>query len=142
MTMSMKIFSLVLLSAIAAPTLHAQSAASNSDTTITGGDSTLQTVEVESEFPGGAAGWARFLGTNLVYPRKAIKKNIQGEVVVQFIVDKTGAISDIHATSGPDLLRAAAEDVIRKSPNWKPAYQHGRKVKSYKKQPIIFRFDP
>jgi TonB family protein len=102
-------------------------------------DSVLTKVEFESSFPGGDAGWRRFLTDNLVYPRKAIKKNVQGTVLVRFIVDKDGTLSNIEAMDGPELLREAAVDIIRKSPNWKPAQQYGRKVKSYKIQPIAFR---
>jgi len=104
-----------------------------------GTDSVFKKVEFESSFPGGVAGWTRFLQQNLVYTKKAIKKNVQGTVVARFIVDKDGAVSNIEAIDGPDLLKEAAVDVIRKSPNWKPAQQDGRKVKSYKIQPISFK---
>ncbi|MDI3318793.1 energy transducer TonB [Pinibacter soli] len=96
-------------------------------------------VEVESEFPGGVSSWAKFLNENLNYPRAAVKKNIEGTVVVQFIVDKEGNVTDIKAISGPDELKPEAERVMRKSPKWTPAQQSGRKVKSYKRQPITFR---
>lgn len=99
-------------------------------------------IEIESEFPGGAAAWKRFLSANLVYPPKAVRKKIEGDVIVQFIVDKEGNISDIEAISGPELLRDAAVKVFQNSPRWKPAFQNGRKVKSYKKQPIKFRLEP
>jgi protein TonB len=102
-------------------------------------DSAFTHVDTESSFPGGIPAWSRFLQDNLVYPKKAIKKNIQGTVMVRFIVDKDGSISAIDALDGPELLREAAMDVIKKSPNWKPASQYGRKVKSYKNQPIAFR---
>ena len=99
----------------------------------------LSKVEIESSFPGGDAGWIRFLNTHLVYPAKAVRKNIQGTVVVQFIVEKDGSLSDIEAISGPDLLKDAAVAVCRESPRWKPAFQNNKKVKSYKKQPITFK---
>jgi protein TonB len=105
-------------------------------------DSAFTHVDLESSFPGGAAGWARFLKDNLEYPKKAIKKNIQGTVTVRFIVDKDGSISDIDVIDGPELLREAATDVVKKSPNWKAAMQNGRKVKSYKIQPITFKLQP
>jgi periplasmic protein TonB len=104
-------------------------------------DTTFTLVERESEFPGGAAAWQRFLNQNLVYPKKAIRKNIQGEVVLQFIVYKDGSVHDIEALSGPEELRKTAIDVLRQSPNWIPAQQFGRRVKAYKKQPIVFRLE-
>jgi len=116
----------------------AQTTASQ-DASARGTDSTFTKVETESSFPGGEAGWKRFLMENMVYPKKAIKKNVQGTVIARFIVDKDGTLSDIEAIDGPELLREAAIDIIKKSPNWKPAQQHGRKVKSYKIQPITFK---
>ncbi len=104
-------------------------------------DTTFTKVEIESSFPGGSAGWVRFLNANLVYPGKAIRKKIQGDVVVQFIVSRDGSLSDIEAISGPELLREAAVKVIEMSPKWVPASINGRKVKSYKKQPIMFRLE-
>lgn len=95
-------------------------------------------VEVESEFPGGIPGWSRFLTNNLEYPDWAVKKNIQGTVVARFIVDSTGAISSIKIVSGPGELWQAVIKVLRKSPNWIPATINGKKVKSYKTQPINF----
>lgn len=99
-------------------------------------------MEFESEFPGGEAGWIRFLNANLVYPEKAVRKKIEGDVIVQFIVNKDGSVSNIEAISGPELLREAAVKIFENSPRWKPAVQNGRKVKSYKKQPIKFRLVP
>jgi periplasmic protein TonB len=99
-------------------------------------------MDVESSFPGGLHAWIQFLTENLKYPKKAARKNIEGTVVLQFIVDKDGSITDLQAISGPEELREAALDVLRKSPNWSPASQNGRKVKSYKKQPITFKLTP
>ena len=107
------------------------------DTAIDG--NTFLKVEIESEFPGGQSGWIKFLNSHLIYPQKAIKKNVEGTVVIQFIVAKDGTLSDIQAISGPELLKAAALDVFKYSPRWKPAIQDGKKVKSYKKQPIVFK---
>lgn len=93
----------------------------------------------ESEFPGGIAGWAAFLKANLKYPAKAQRKKIEGTVTVEFIVNTDGTLSDIKALNGPELLLGAAVDVIKKSPNWNVAIQNGRKVRSYKKQPVTFK---
>ena len=101
-------------------------------------DKTFVKVEREAYFPGGQRAWLSFLQEHLEYPAKAKRKNIQGTVVVQFIVDKDGALSYIEAISGPEQLRQAAVNVIKKSPNWTPASQNGYNVKSYKKQPVGF----
>jgi protein TonB len=104
-------------------------------------DKTFTKVEIESEYPGGAAAWQRYLNRNLRYPQEAIDNEVQGAVVVQFIVDKEGNVSDVEAISGPNELRAEAVRVIKKSGKWTPAVQNGRQVKSYKKQPIVFRLE-
>jgi len=104
-------------------------------------DGIFRSVEIESSFPGGTQAWARFLNKNLRYPDEAMSTEIQGTVMVQFIVDKEGHISDVEAISGPEQggLREEAIRVIKKSGQWTPAVQNGRYVKSYKRQPVIFR---
>src|SRR5450432_1992025 len=104
-------------------------------------DKTFTKVEIESEYPGGIAAWLRYLNKNLVYPEEASSAEIQGQVVVQFVVDKEGVVSDVEALSGPKELQDAAVRVIRKSGAWKPAIQNGRKVKSIKRQPINFKLE-
>jgi protein TonB len=104
-------------------------------------DQTFTKVEIESSYPGGAAAWQRYLIKTLRYPQEAQDNEIQGPVVVQFIVDKEGNVSDVEAISGPQELRDEAVRVIKKSGKWTPAVQNGRKVKSYKKQPIVFRLE-
>jgi protein TonB len=104
-------------------------------------DKTFTKVEIESEYPGGASAWQRYLNKNLRYPQDAIDNEIQGTIVVQFIVDKAGSVSDVEAISGPKELRDEAVRVIKKSGTWTPAVQNGRQVKSYKKQPIVFRLE-
>jgi len=104
-------------------------------------DKTFTKVEIESDYPGGTAAWQRYLQKNLVYPEEAQNNEVQGQVVVKFIVDKEGKVSDVEAISGPNELREEAMRVIRKSGSWTPAVQNGRKVKSYKSQPINFRLE-
>jgi len=98
-------------------------------------------VEMESEYPGGMAAWARYLNKNLRFSQEALDNEIQGTVVVQFLVDKDGNVSDVEAISGPMEHRAEAVRVIKKSGKWTPAIQNGHQVKSYKKQPIVFRIE-
>ena len=109
----------------------------------TAGDRTFTKIEIESSFPGGAKGWLNYLQKNMHYPDKAVKKRIQGQVVIAFIVDKDGHIPvntvwvehSVEYSLDQEALR-----IIFASPDWVAAVQNGRVVKSYKKQPIIFRF--
>ena len=97
-------------------------------------------VEIESQFPGGAAAWLRFLKKYLRYPEDAINNQVGGQVMVLFVVDEEGNVSNVQAVSGPENggLREEAVRVIKRSGQWTPAIQNGRKVKSYKRQPITF----
>jgi TonB family protein len=104
-------------------------------------DKIFTKVEIESEYPGGPGAWSRFLINNLHYPVPAVSDEIQGDVIVVFIVDKEGNISDIHPISGPPELRQEAVRVIKKSGKWTAAVENGRQVKSYKQQPIRFRLE-
>jgi periplasmic protein TonB len=100
-------------------------------------DEIFRKVEIESYYAPGPEAWKRLIGKNF-NPDKAIEAGLTGTVtvVVQFIVDLDGNVSDIEAVSGPEELRQEAIRVIKKSGRWEPAIQNGRKVKSYKKQPI------
>jgi protein TonB len=98
-------------------------------------------VEMESFYPAGMPAWLRFVSKNFHVPDEAINNNAAGTVIVQFVVDKEGNVSDVHAVEGPQELRAEAERVIKKSGKWTAAIQNGAKVNSYKRQPITVKFD-
>jgi len=105
------------------------------------GDGRFIPIEKESEYPGGPKAWTRFLERNLFnnLPQDAVDNGIEGTVMLRFVVDVDGAISDITIVSGPTEYQAAAISAIRKSGKWEPALQNGRKVKSYKMQAITVR---
>ena len=109
--------------------------------TVPGNNKIFTKVENEAEYPGGQQGWRNYLFKTLRYPQVAIDKEIQGTVVVQFIVDTNGNISDIKALGGPKQLQAESIRVIKESGNWISAVQNGKKVKSYKKQPITYKME-
>lgn len=96
-------------------------------------------VEFEAEFPGGASAWLQFLIKNLKYPENAAMHELEGDVPVEFIVEKDGRVTHVRAQGGPQELRAEAERVVSASGKWIPAKNHGKIVRSYKIQPIDFR---
>jgi len=102
-------------------------------------DSIFISVQIQSEYPGGPPAWQRYLNKNFRYPQTAMDNEIQGSVMVQFIVDKEGNVSNVEAVSGPEELREEAIRVIKKSGKWNPAVQNGRQVKSYKRQSVLFQ---
>jgi periplasmic protein TonB len=103
---------------------------------------TFTKVEIESSFPGGVAGWGKYLQKNLRYPDFAVKNKIQGQVIVGFVVDKEGHIpfNDVWVDRSVEYsVDQEALRIVFTSPEWIPAVQNGRKVKSYKKQPVVFK---
>jgi TonB family protein len=94
----------------------------------------------ESTYPGGPDQFLHFLNTTMRYPDAALKKNIQGTVILQFIVKKDGTIANLKVVQSVDkLLDDEALRVLRKMKNWEPALMGGMPSDSYKKQPIVFR---
>src|SRR5690242_21698701 len=64
-------------------------------------DITFTKTEVEAEFKGGTPAWTAFLTQNLSYPKKAKRQRIEGTVVISFIVDKQGHVTDITVLKDP-----------------------------------------
>jgi len=104
-------------------------------------DTIFITVQIQSEYPGGPPAWQRYLNKNFRYPQEAMDNGIQGKVMVQFIVDREGNVSNVEAVSGPNELKEEAVRVIKKSGKWNPAIQNGRQVKSYKNQLVVFQLE-
>ena len=103
-------------------------------------EKTFAKVEVESDFVGGAKSWQTFLNKNLKYPERAINAEAQGMVWVLFVVDTKGKVTEpVIAKSVEFSLDQESLRIINLSPHWNPAFQNGKIVKSYKKQPIIFQ---
>jgi periplasmic protein TonB len=101
---------------------------------------TVKSLEIESEFPGGIGNWGKYLMHNLVYPQRAQNLEKQGTVVLQFIVDTQGHIYDQEIIRSVEYsLDQEALRIISTSPAWVPAFQNGRRVKSYKRQPLTFK---
>jgi TonB family protein len=80
-----------------------------------------------------------WLSQNIKYPADAAAKGIQGKVMVQFVVDEQGNVTDPRVVRGVDpLLDKAAMEVISKLPQWSPGMQGGKPVKVYMTLPITF----
>lgn len=88
---------------------------------------------------GGATAWARFLEENLRYPAEAKSLRISGTVVVSFMVERDGNLSNIHAEQlGGHGFDEEALRVISLSPKWVPATQNGQFIRVKYSLPINF----
>lgn len=101
----------------------------------------FEKVEVDATFVGGESAWRRFLERNL-NPSAPVDNGAPSgtyTVVVQFIVDKGGNVSDVKALTNHGFgMEEEAVKVIKRGPKWTPAIQNGRNVNAYRKQPITF----
>ena len=81
----------------------------------------------------------RYLSSNIVYPREAEDKGIQGRVICSFIVEQNGSISNVRVEKSIDKsLDAEAVRVIKKMPNWYPGKNNGSNVRVKFFLPITF----
>lgn len=101
-------------------------------------------VEKIAEFPGGMPAMMRWSSETIRYPEDAFKNKVQGRVIVKFIVNADGSISDPTVVRGisPSIDNEAIR-VIKAMPKWEAAENHGEKVASYFTIPITFQLtDP
>lgn len=97
-------------------------------------------VEQMPEYPGGNDSLFRFLRTAINYPEEAIKKGIEGTVYINFIVRKTGEVTDAHVVRKVDeLLDNEALRVVSLMPHWNPGMQRGKPVDVKYTIPIKFK---
>ncbi|MDO8993788.1 MAG: energy transducer TonB [Daejeonella sp.] len=100
---------------------------------------TLDGIENYPEFPGGHSAFIKFLSRNLKYPETAVEKGIEGKVLISFIIEKNGRLSNIKILRG--IGYGCDEEAIRvleKSPEWKPGIQNKQKVRVAYTLPINF----
>ncbi len=105
-------------------------------------DVPFTTVQIEAQFPGGINEWAKYLQRNLNkdLPIENGAPPADYAVIISFIVDRNGTISDVRAENDPGYGTALeAARVILKGPKWKPAEQNGNAVIYRQKQKITFR---
>jgi len=97
-------------------------------------------VEVMPEFPGGVNELMKFLGKSVKYPEEATKKNIQGKVIVSFIIEKDGSIGQAKIARSVDpSLDAEAIRVVNSMPNWQPGKNAGKVVRVQYTLPVNFK---
>lgn len=97
-------------------------------------------IEENAEFPGGQSAWITYLSENIKYPKSLRRKNIVGKIVVKYIVDSTGYISNVEIIQGlHPLLDEELIRVIKNSPRWRPARQNDKFVKATFTQPITIQ---
>ena len=100
----------------------------------------FQSVEQMPQFPGGEAALMKFLSSHINYPPMAAENNIQGRVVVQFVVDKTGRVGEVKLARSVDKdLDHEAIRVCKSLPKFTPGRQNGQPVSVWYTLPVTFK---
>lgn len=97
-------------------------------------------VEQQAEFPGGMSALMKWLSNNIRYPEAAQQNDVQGRVIVKFVVEKDGSVSQAQIMKGVDKdLDKEALRVVNKMPKWQAGKNNGVAVRSYFTLPVNFK---
>lgn len=97
-------------------------------------------VEQMPMYPGGDAALMQYLSSNIHYPAVAAENGVQGRVVVGFVVEKDGSITDVNVLRSVDpSLDREAMRVVKSMPRWTPGKQNGSAVRVKYQVPVTFR---
>jgi TonB family protein len=96
-----------------------------------------------AEFQGGMSGLMRFIHKHIRYPNRCIELEIEGRVLVDFVVEQDGSVSGVHVlkknTSCPEMDAEAMRIITLTSLKWKPAIMDGEPVRSRYRLPVDYR---
>lgn len=106
-------------------------------------ESAFLVVETPPQFIGGSDSLKRFINKHIIWPKEVIEKKLSGRVIVSFIVEKDGSITNPELRS-PRLCVGCDEEVLRViplMPKWKPGQQSGKIIRVKYMLPIVFNPD-
>lgn len=99
-------------------------------------------AEHQPSFPGGMKAFYQYIGKKMKYPSKARKMGIEGRVIITFVIDKDGSITDLKLLRG---IGAGCDEeairVLKMLPKWNPGKQRGKPVKVQMTIPINFKLN-
>ena len=99
-------------------------------------------VFVKAAFPGGQKALDSFLLVSIHYPENAKEAGVQGRVVVKFLINENGEITDPKITRGIGAgCEEEAKRVVLSMPKWKPAYYSKKLVKMMFTLPLAFKIE-
>ena len=96
--------------------------------------------DFNAQFPGGEKACMKWLSDNIQYPEDCLREKIDGRVIVSFVVERDGSISEVKATRSPHpSLSKEAERLVKVMPRWSPARQGNKTVRARVMLPVIFK---
>ena len=91
-------------------------------------------------YPGGEAEMMRFIGEHVIYPKEAMDADEEGRVVVKFVIDAEGKVTDPVVMRGVSpSLDAEALRVVGEMPRWEPGRANGEAVSTQYVLPVAFK---
>ena len=106
------------------------------------GEKVFTIVERQPKFPGGDKALIEYLSSNIKYPKSAKKDKVTGKVLISFVVDKEGNVTEVQVRRGVrEDLDAEAYRVVAAMPRWTPAKMGGKIVAVSYNLPIIFKLN-
>ena len=97
-------------------------------------------VEQMPSFPGGPQALLQYLNSNVKYPVVAQENGVQGRVVISFVVEKDGSVTDVQVAKSVDpSLDKEAQRVVKSMPHWIPGKQNGSAVRVKYVVPVSFK---
>lgn len=102
----------------------------------------IQKLEAMPQYPGGEVAMNEFLAKHIIYPKAEKEKGISGRVIIQFVVDTIGNVTNFKVLSNtPEAFNNEVIRVMKLMPNWKPGMQNGKPVFFSYKIPVSFQLD-
>ena len=93
------------------------------------------------KYPGGMSAMMKFIQKNMKYPEDAKEAKKEGRVLCSFVIDKTGAVTEVKVakSSGTQSLDDEAVRVVSMMPNWEPGTEGGKPVRVFYTIPLVFK---
>ena len=96
-------------------------------------------TETMPQFPGGQGVMMKYLAANIKYPASAVKAKKQGRVIIAFVIQKDGSVTNARIVKSVDPeLDAEALRIVKAMPNWTPGTQDGKPVNVRYTIPVVF----
>lgn len=110
------------------------------DSTTSDNEKVYQVVGQQPNFPGGKEELFKYLAYNMIYPADATKNKVEGRVLVTFVIEHDGSISNVNVVNSvyPSLDKEAIR-VVSEMPKWIPGKANGKTVRVKYTIPITFR---
>ena len=100
----------------------------------------FKSVEQMPQFPGGDAALMKYLSSHINYPPMAAENNVQGKVILQFVVEKDGRVGEVKVARSVDKdLDKEAIRVVKSLPKFTPGRQNGQAVRVWYTLPVTFK---